>query len=77
MTYNVLSAGFLSNLSPKMHHHDTMKNIIDAAAHDKGLNLEIRLFPGTSLTMVGTMKNIQLTLWKSLLTTPLSILSVK
>ena len=46
MTYkNALSAGFLSYLSPIMHHCDTMKNIIDAAAHDKGLNLEIRLVP--------------------------------
>ena len=45
MTYDILSAGFLSNLSPTMHHCDTMKDIIDAAAHDKGLNLDIHLVP--------------------------------
>ena len=45
MSYNVLSAGFISNLSPTMHHHDTMKTIINNAVNDKGLNLEICLVP--------------------------------
>ena len=43
--YDVQSAGFFGNLSPTMHHRDTMKMIIDKAANAKGLNLEICLMP--------------------------------
>ena len=44
-SYDIQSAGFFGNLSPTMHHHNTMKMIIDKAASIKGLNLEICLVP--------------------------------
>ena len=44
-SYDVLLAGFISNLSPMMHHCDNIKTIIDNAVTDKGLNLEICLVP--------------------------------
>ena len=44
-TYDVLSAGFLGNMSPTMHRHDTMMDIIHATAQKKNLNIEIRLVP--------------------------------
>ena len=44
-TYDVLSAGFLGNLSPTMHRRDTMMDIINATAQKKSLNIEICLVP--------------------------------
>jgi hypothetical protein len=44
-TYDVLSAGFFSNLSPTMHRRDTMKALIDKTLADKNLTIELRLVP--------------------------------
>ena len=44
-TYDVTSAGFMSKLSPTMHHRDTVKALIDNKIKQKDLDIEIKLVP--------------------------------